>query len=51
MPDTRTDEIISEMAGYAAVLFDWDGTLADTHTAHYQALRETMAPFQIPGVS
>ncbi|MFF5011209.1 HAD family hydrolase [Streptomyces phaeochromogenes] len=48
MPDTRTDEIISEMAGYAAVLFDWDGTLADTHTAHYQALRETMAPFQIP---
>ncbi|WP_051817540.1 HAD family phosphatase [Kitasatospora sp. NRRL B-11411] len=31
--------------GFEAVLFDCDGTLADTHPAHYLALAATLAPF------
>ncbi|MGW4380973.1 HAD family hydrolase [Kitasatospora sp. NPDC004531] len=31
-----------------AVLFDWDGTLANTHTAHFKALSDTLGPLGIP---
>ncbi|MFJ5924321.1 HAD family hydrolase [Kitasatospora sp. NPDC092948] len=31
-----------------AVLFDWDGTLAHTHTAHFKALTDTLAPLGVP---
>ncbi|MFJ8690530.1 HAD family hydrolase [Micromonospora wenchangensis] len=27
---------------YDAILFDWDGTLVDSHAAHFQSLREVM---------
>lgn len=42
------DELLTRIASHSAVLFDWDGTLADTHQAHYRALHDAMAPFQIP---
>ncbi|MFD9737666.1 HAD family hydrolase [Umezawaea sp. NPDC059074] len=35
------------LATVDAVLFDWDGTLADTHAAHYHSLSETLAPHGI----
>ncbi|MGW4378786.1 HAD family hydrolase [Kitasatospora sp. NPDC004531] len=36
------------LTGRRAVLFDFDGTLADTHTAHYKALSDTLGPYGIP---
>ncbi|MFJ4654432.1 HAD family hydrolase [Nocardia sp. NPDC088792] len=40
MIDTSED-IVSR---YSAVLFDWDGTLADSHDAHFHALGDAIAP-------
>lgn len=48
MPENPTGDLLSRIPNYSAVLFDWDGTLADTHHAHYRALRDTMASFQMP---
>jgi beta-phosphoglucomutase-like phosphatase (HAD superfamily) len=30
-----------------AVLFDWDGTLADTHERNYRALVDALAPYEV----
>ncbi|WP_328345358.1 HAD family hydrolase [Micromonospora sp. NBC_00421] len=30
------------MNDHDAILFDWDGTLVDSHAAHYQSLKEVM---------
>jgi HAD superfamily hydrolase (TIGR01509 family) len=35
------------LAGCRAVVFDWDGTLADTHQRNYRALLDALAPYEI----
>lgn len=41
-------EIAPKIApGVEALIFDCDGTLADTFAAHYRAFREALAPYQV----
>ncbi|OKJ05580.1 HAD family hydrolase [Kitasatospora sp. CB01950] len=44
---TGTHDPADWFADRRAVLFDCDGTLADTHTAHFKALSDTLGPLGI----
>src|SRR6266545_4988044 len=44
MTGTIVDDALQ---GARAVIFDWDGTLADTQERNYQALSAAVAPHQI----
>lgn len=44
MPRIHTTATIDFCSGYGALLFDCDGTLADTMGLHYEAWRETVEP-------
>lgn len=39
--------ISAALHGCRAVLFDWDGTLADTHERNYRSLCDALAPHQV----
>ncbi|MFE1319772.1 hypothetical protein [Kitasatospora phosalacinea] len=40
-------ECLGSFAGFEAVLFDCNGTLADTHPAHRLSLAATLAPYGV----
>jgi HAD superfamily hydrolase (TIGR01509 family) len=42
----RAEEL--HLDGYAAYLFDWDGTLADSHRANYASIRDALGEHGVP---